>query len=277
MSKYDVVVIGAGPGGYVAAIRAAQLGHKVACIDSWVNMQGEYALGGTCLNVGCIPSKALLDSSHRYHELLHEFDQHGIHAGQVDLDVKKMLARKNKIVTTLTSGIETLFLKHKIDWLKGRASFENPQTLTVATKDATLQVTADHIVIATGSQARIPTDYKLDGDKVVDSSGALILDHVPNKLCVLGGGIIGLELGSVWNRLGAKTTVLVRGDKFLPTVDQQLATLMFKDLQQQGLDIRLSAKVTAHSVTEQGVSIDIQDSEGEQEELFDTLLICFPS
>ena len=276
MAKYEVLIIGAGPGGYVAAIRAAQLGYKVACIDAWKTENGAYSLGGTCLNVGCIPSKALLDSSHRYHELCYEYDQHGISAQQVAIDIKKMQKRKDKVVATLTGGIASLFLKHHIDWLKGRAHFVNQNTVSVSMDENSAepeQITADHIIIATGSTPVIPAGITLDGKHIVDSSGALSFTDTPKSLCVLGGGVIGLELGSVWNRLGAKTTVLIRGDKFLRPVDQQLAGLMHKELQQQGLDIRLATTFTDCSVTKKGVKLSLKDADGERVEYFDKLLV----
>ncbi|MFV2055481.1 MAG: dihydrolipoyl dehydrogenase [Thiohalomonadales bacterium] len=277
MTKYEVLVIGAGPGGYVAAIRAAQLGYKVACIDAWKKTNGDYVLGGTCLNVGCIPSKALLDSSHKYHELCHKYDQHGISAQQVNIDIKKMLARKDKVVNTLTGGIATLFTKHNIDWIKGEAHFVSQYIVSVSNTENSkkkTQITADYIIIATGSTPVIPEGIKLDGKTIVDSSDALSFKETPETLCVLGGGVIGLELGSVWNRLGAKTSVLIRGDKFLDAVDQQLAKLMHKELQQQGLQIRLATKVIECSVGKKGVKLSLKDADGEHVEYFDKLLVA---
>ena len=200
MDKFDVVVIGGGPGGYVAAIRCAQLGLLTACVDDWRTKSGKPALGGTCLNVGCIPSNAMLDSSHYYHHLQHGLPAHGITVKGVQLDIAAMQARKEKIVRTLTGGIETLFLKHKIIWLQGRGRLLGNNQVEVQHHDgAKARVEAKNIIIATGSVPMPLADMPFDGERVVDSSGALDFSEVPKRLAVIGGGVIGLELGSVYH------------------------------------------------------------------------------
>jgi dihydrolipoamide dehydrogenase len=220
MSKeFDVVVIGAGPGGYIAAIRAAQLGKSVACIESWKNPAGNLKLGGTCLNVGCIPSKALLASSEEFENVLHHLGDHGINVGDVKLDLTKMLARKEGIVEKMTKGIEFLFRKNKITWLKGHGKFTGKTDagvqIEVSGEAETETVTAKNVIIATGSKARHLPGIPVDNKIVADNEGALSFDAVPKKLAVIGAGVIGLELGSVWRRLGADVTVLEALPAFL--------------------------------------------------------------
>ena len=200
---FDVVVIGAGPAGYVAAIRAAQLGLSTACIDQWKTPQGKYALGGTCLNVGCIPSKALLESSENYERVLHKFQVHGISAKDVKLDLERMLARKDAIVGKMTSGIEGLFKKNRITWLRGRGSFVSGGTswkLQVAGDQGAEQIEARNVIIATGSKARSLPGIEIDNGVICDNEGALSFRTIPERLGVIGAGVIGLELGSVWRR-----------------------------------------------------------------------------
>ena len=278
MSKYDVVVIGAGPGGYVAAIRCAQLGLKTACVESWINDDGKPALGGTCLNVGCIPSKALLDSSHHYHHIKHEAAEHGINVTGTTIDVNKMIARKAKIVKILTTGISGLFRKNKVDWLKGHARLLSNKQIEIApahdSHDEKLTVDADNIIIATGSvPAKIPpaqTDDKL----IVDSTGALKFNEVPKRLGVIGGGVIGLELGSVWNRLGSEVVILEALPTFLTSVDQQIAQEAEKTFRQQGLDIRLGARVTGTGTNNREVTINYEDEAGKQQLIVDKLIVA---
>src|SRR5580704_10547845 len=201
--RYDVVVIGGGPGGYVAAIRAAQLGMRAACVDS------RASLGGTCLNIGCIPSKALLQSSEKFAEAGHSLAEHGIKIGEVGLDLTAMMARKDKVVTTLTRGVEFLFRKNKVDWLKGKGRIAAPGRIAMAGADgAAREVDAASIIIATGSESTRLPGIEIDEKRIVSSTGALSLDRVPHRLTVIGGGYIGLELGSVWQRLGAEVTVV---------------------------------------------------------------------
>ena len=246
MDTFDVVVIGAGPGGYVAAIRAAQLGLGTACVDAWLDPRGKPALGGTCLNVGCIPSKALLDSSHHYHNLRHLLPAHGIEAGDVTLDLGRMLARKDKVVKTLTRGVAGLLRKNKVESIAGLATLEGGGGVSVALhgSDERRSLTARHIVIATGSvPVRIPV-AEVDGDRIVDNEGALAFPEVPKRLGIIGAGVIGLELGSVWGRLGSEVTILEALDDFLPAADRRIASEALKVLTRQGLDIRLGARVT---------------------------------
>src|SRR5438132_13238422 len=215
--RYDVVIIGAGPGGYVAAIRAAQLGFKTACIES------RGSLGGTCLNIGCIPSKALLQSSEKFAEAGHSLAEHGIRIGDLGLDLAAMMARKDKVVTALTRGVEFLFRKNKVDWLKGRARIVGPGRVAVAGNDgASQEVEAAAIVIATGSESIALPGIAVDEQRIVSSTGGLALDKVPEWLAVIGGGYIGVELGSVWSRLGGKVMVGEYLDRILPNMDREL-------------------------------------------------------
>lgn len=277
MDKYDVVVIGGGPGGYVAAIRAAQLGLKTACVDEWLDPKGNPALGGVCLNVGCVPSKALLDSSHHYHRLQHEFADHGIHVKGASLDVARMMARKEKVCTTLTGGIAALFAKNKVTWLQGHGRLLGDGQIEVtphakANEPASV-VEAGNIILATGSVPAGFSGAPFDGDRIVDSTGALNFSEVPKRLAVIGGGVIGLELGSVWNRLGAEVTVLIRRDQFLPAVDRQLADIALKELTAQGMNILLSSTPVSAKATKRNVSVLYEDNEGEKKLTVDRLLV----
>ncbi len=276
MSKYDVIVVGAGPAGYVAAIRCAQLGLRTACVEKWRNAGGNPALGGTCLNVGCIPSKALLDSSHHYHNLTHLLPSHGISLKEPAMDIAAMQKRKDKIVTTLTRGVAGLFKKNKIEWLQGRAKLCSQTTVEVAPADGgePHRHEAEHIILASGS---VPIEIgaaPLDGESIVDSSGALAFDAVPERLGIIGAGVIGLELGSVWNRLGAKVTVLEALPDFLPAVDNQIAAQAKRLLSKQGLDIKLGAKVTAAKTGDSEVTVTYEDKTGEQSIKVDKLVVA---
>ena len=238
MADYDLIIIGAGPGGYVAAIRAAQLGMKVACVEK------EATLGGTCLNVGCIPSKALLYSSEKYAELLHQTEDHGIKIGKVELDLAKLMQRKEKIVKQLTAGIGFLFKKNKITHINGTASFVDEQNIKVkSSKESTLS--AKNFIIATGSSSIAIPSIPVDEKSTVTSTGALSLSSVPKTMLVIGGGYIGLEMGSVWSRLGTKVTVVEALDQIVPTMDAEIAAQFMKSLQKQGLEFKLSHKVIA--------------------------------
>ena len=276
MENYDVVVIGAGPGGYVAAIRAAQLGLKTACVDRWINSAGEPALGGTCLNVGCIPSKALLDTSHHYHNLTHLFPKHGITVEKPAIDIGVMQQRRAEVVQNLTKGIAGLFKKNKIVWLKGHARLLADNQVEVASSEdhSSQTVSASNIVIASGS---VPIEIgaaRVDGKRIVDSEGALVFDAVPQRLGVIGAGVIGLELGSVWNRLGAEVIILEALDEFLAVADQTISKAALRALKKQGLDIRLGTKVTASTVTENSVDITYQDKAGEHHLDVDKLVVA---
>ncbi|MCW2336255.1 dihydrolipoamide dehydrogenase [Sphingobium sp. B2D3A] len=266
---YDVLVIGAGPGGYVAAIRAAQLGLKTACAES------RETLGGTCLNVGCIPSKTLLHASHLFHEAKDGvLAKHGIKLGSVSLDLPAMLADKDAAVKGLTGGIEFLFKKNKVEWLKGLASFKDAHSVEVAGKT----VTAKNIVIATGSSVTPLPGVEIDNDKgvVVDSTGALALKKVPDHLVVIGGGVIGLELGSVWGRLGAKVTVIEYLDQILPGMDGEVRKEAAKLFAKQGFEIRTGTKVTGVAVKGGKASVTVEPAAGGTAETIeaDTVLVA---
>ena len=251
---YDVLVIGSGPGGYVAAIRAAQLGLRTACAES------RATLGGTCLNVGCIPSKALLHGSELFEEAGGHLAKWGVKAAKVELDLGTMMGEKDKAVGELTGGIEYLFKKNKIDWKKGRATFQDAHTVKVG--DET--VTAKNVVIATGSSVTPLPGVEVDNDKgiVIDSTGALKLEKVPQHLVVIGGGVIGLELGSVWRRLGAKVTVIEFLDQLLPGMDAEVRKEAGKLFKKQGMDLRLSNKVTGVSVKGKKATLTLEPAAG---------------
>ncbi|MBS36825.1 MAG: dihydrolipoyl dehydrogenase [Thiotrichales bacterium] len=276
MKSFDVVVVGAGPGGYVAAIRCAQLGLSTACVEQWLNPEGEPALGGTCLNVGCIPSKALLDSSHHYHNLTHLLPSHGISVSSVNIDISAMQARREGVVKNLTRGIAGLFKKNKVEWLKGHGRLLVGKRVEVMPVDAgnTETVEARNIIIATGSTPVAIKAAPVDGNRIVDSEGALTFDAVPKRLGIIGAGVIGLELGSVWNRLGSEVVVLEAMDTFLGAADQTIAKLAMRSLKKQGLNIRLGTSVTAAKTTKTAVSVTYEDKKGEHEEKFDKLVVA---
>ncbi|HMP90531.1 MAG TPA: dihydrolipoyl dehydrogenase [Kiritimatiellia bacterium] len=265
MKKFDVLVIGAGPAGYVAAIRCAQLGKITACVDCWIGKDGKPALGGTCLNVGCIPSKAWLESSEYYHEVTHKLGAHGIKAGEVTLDVAAMLARKDKIVTSLTKGVESLFKKNKVTWIAGKARMIPGQKVEVTPSlggEAEI-IEAEHIIIATGSSARHIPNVLIDDKRIFESAGALDFTSVPRKLVVIGAGVIGLELGSVWKRLGSEVILLEAMDSFLAMADDQIADEAWKEFKRQGLDIRLGTRVLSATTKEDSVTVRYQDEKGD--------------
>jgi dihydrolipoyl dehydrogenase len=282
MKNYDVIVIGAGPGGYVSAIRCAQLGLSVACVESWSKENGKPALGGTCLNVGCIPSKALLESTHHFSHLKNDAADHGINVSGASMDVNKMIARKDKTVHILTQGIASLFRKNNIDLLhgRGRISSQNEsgqyhvEVSPANEDDEKLMASAKHIIIATGSEPTKIPPAKVDNDRIVDSTGALAFDETPRKLGIIGAGVIGLELGSVWNRLGSEVVILEALDSFLEPVDDQLSDVAYKILSKQGLDIRLGAKVTGTGSNNQEVIVIYEDAEGKQQISVDKLIVA---
>ena len=278
MKNYDVVVIGAGPGGYVAAIRAAQLGLTTACIESWINEEGKPTLGGTCLNVGCIPSKALLDSSHHYSFLKNEANEHGINSSGVTIDISRMIQRKTKVVKTLTQGIAGLFRTNKIEWLQGHARLAGGNQIEVnpvGEEPADVYtVSATHIIIATGSVPTKIPPAPINNELIVDSTGALAFNDVPRKLGVIGAGVIGLELGSVWNRLGSEVIIIEALDEFLPSVDRQIATNAEKLLRKQGLDIKLGAKVTGTGSNNRTITVTYEDKNGKQQLSIDKLIVA---
>ncbi len=249
--NFDVIIIGAGPGGYVAAIRAAQLGLKTACVEK------RGALGGTCLNVGCIPSKALLESSEKFDDAQHHFAAHGIEA-KVKLDLATMLARKNDVVAKLTQGIEGLFKKNKVTYLKGHGTITGANEVSV---DGT-KYGAKNIVIATGSEVTPLPGITIDEKQIVSSTGALTLEKVPGHLVVIGAGVIGLELGSVWRRLGAKVTVLEYLDRITPGMDSEIAKQFQKTLEKQGFEFKLGVKVTGATPGKSGVAVTYENVSG---------------
>jgi dihydrolipoamide dehydrogenase len=264
---FDVVVIGAGPGGYIAAVRAAQLGFKTACIEGWKNPKGELALGGTCLNVGCIPSKALLASSEEFEKVSRHLEPHGISVSGAKIDVAKMQSRKDAIVTKMTKGVEYLFKKNKIAWLPGFGKFVSAgEGYTIeAGKE---RVTAKHVIIATGSKARHLPNVAVDNETVCDNEGALAFSSVPKRLGVIGAGVIGLELGSVWRRLGSEVTILEALPAFLGACDEAIAKEAWKVFTKgQGLDIRLGVKIDKVAVKKGGVAIEYADDKGAAQKL----------
>ncbi|MFZ5561040.1 MAG: dihydrolipoyl dehydrogenase [Pseudomonadota bacterium] len=272
--SFDLVVIGGGPGGYEAAIRAAQLGMSVACIEKRVH-KGKPSLGGTCLNVGCIPSKALLDSTHRYHDAAHELAVHGISVGKVGFDLKAMQTRKDAVVGSLTGGIAQLFKGHNITWLQGAGKLlAGRQVEFTPLQGAVEVIDAKNVILAAGSvPVNIPVAPLVE-DVIVDSTGALEFQEVPKRLGVIGAGVIGLELGSVWNRLGAEAVVLEAVDAFLPACDKAVAKEAQKILGKQGLDIRLGARVTATEARGRQVIVKYADQDGEHSETFDKLIVA---
>lgn len=278
MQEFDVVVIGAGPGGYVAAIRCAQLGLSVAVVECWLNVEGKPALGGTCLNVGCIPSKALLDSSHQYIHIKQDAAEHGINVSGVTLDVNRMINRKNKIVSTLTQGIAGLFRKNKIEWLQGKGRLTNDMQVEVTPVGEAVgekfTVSAKNIIIATGSVPVTIPPAKVDNALIVDSTGALAFTDVPKRLGIIGAGVIGLELGSVWNRLGSEVIILEALEEFLASADRQIATEAEKILRKQGLDIKLGARVTGTGSNNREVTVTFEDKEGKQQIVVDKLIVA---
>jgi len=276
MSEFDVVVIGGGPAGYPAAIRAGQNGLKVACIDEWKNYDGSTAFGGTCLNAGCIPSKALLESSELFHRAQVEFAAHGIKTGTLSFDVAAMQKRKSGIVKTMTGGINQLLKSAGVTALQGHGRLLPGRQVEFTAHDGAQQtLTARHVVLASGSTPMPLKSVPLDGNHIVDSWGALEFTAVPKRLGVIGAGVIGLELGSVWRRLGADVVVLEAMPAFLGMADQQLAKEALKHFKKQGLDIRLEAKVTAARVAGDAVQVEYADAAGATQSLtVDKLIVC---
>jgi dihydrolipoamide dehydrogenase len=252
MADFDVIVIGAGPGGYVAAIRAAQLGLRTACVEK------RATLGGTCLNVGCIPSKALLTSSHKYEEAAHGLAHHGVKVGKLELDLPAMMAHKNKVVGDNTKGIEFLFKKNKVEWLKGEGVVTKAGEVTVAGK----AYSTKHIIIATGSDSAPLAGVEVDEKKIVTSTGALELPAVPKHMVVIGAGVIGLEMGSVWARLGSQVTVIEYLDRILPGMDNEVAKAAQRVFEKQGMTFRLGSKVTGADKTKTEVTLTLEPAKG---------------
>lgn len=275
MKSFDVVVIGAGPAGYVAAIRCAQLGFSTAVVDKWLGKDGNPCLGGTCLNVGCIPSKALLESSEQYYQATSRLEAHGIRFKQLSFDVPKMIARKDGIVQTLTQGVQYLFKKNKIAWLQGAARLEGNNRISVAMHGgATEGVEAKHIIIATGSAPRNVPNVDIDNEFIFESAGALDFREVPEKLVVIGAGVIGLELGSVWRRLGSTVILLEALDTFLPAADAQVAQAAMKEFNRQGLDIRPGTRVLSAKTGRKKVTVQYQDANGDHSLECDKIVVA---
>jgi dihydrolipoamide dehydrogenase len=271
MSKsFDVVVIGAGPGGYIAAIRAAQLGFNTACIDEWKNGQGGPAPGGTCTNVGCIPSKALLQSSEHFEHAGHQFADHGITLSNLGIDVARMLARKDGVVKQNNDGILYLFKKNKVTFFHGRGAFakavEGGYEIAVSGATAEL-VLARHVIVATGSSARALPGAAFDEERILSNDGALRIAEVPKRLGVVGSGVIGLEMGSVWRRLGAEVTVLEALPNFLGAVDDSVAREALKVFSKQGLKIHLGVNISAVKSGKPGVTVSYTDAKGAEQSL----------
>jgi len=274
-NPFDVIVIGSGPAGYVCAIRCAQLGLTTAVIEQNVNEQAQPLLGGTCLNVGCIPSKALLDSSHRYAEAAGHLADHGIGVDGVSLDVAGMMARKDKIVSQLTGGVSGLLKANGVSVITGSAVLLAGRQVEVTDASGEKSThTADNIVLAAGSEPAAIPPAPVDGDRVVDSTGALCFEAVPERLGVIGAGVIGLELGSVWARLGANVIMLEAMDQFLPNMDEQIATESAKIFAKQGLDIRLGARVTDVAVSSDAVSVTYTQNDSSETVEFDRLIVA---
>lgn len=274
-NKYDVIVIGAGPGGYVAAIRCAQLGLNTACVEQWTTDTGKLVLGGTCLNVGCIPSKALLESSHKYEEAKHDFETHGMSLENLSMDVPKMMQRKNTIVNNLTGGISSLFKANGVTAIQGKGRLLAGKQVEVTDSKGNVTVyDAENVIIATGSKpVEIPPAPITEG-YIVDSTGALDFQEVPKRLGVIGAGVIGLELGSVWARLGSEVTVLEAQDTFLSAIDQQVAKEALKHFKKQGLDIKLKARVSGTDIKRGLINVTYEDSKGTQELKVDKLIVA---
>ena len=270
--RYDVVVIGSGPGGYVCAIRCAQLGLRTACVERYPTR------GGTCLNVGCIPSKALLESSERYHDALHSLEAHGVTVGAVSFDLGAMMQRKKGIVEQLTAGVASLFERNKITSITGRGRIVSDgasHKVAVTAEDGSEQlIAADAVVIATGSKPTPLRGVAFDGDRIVDSTGALSFPEVPEHLVLIGAGVIGLELGSVWRRLGARVTVLEYLDRVLPGIDGEIAKQAKKILTQQGFEFVLGARVTGARVDGDAVTVSWTDAESGEHEVVGDRVLC---
>jgi dihydrolipoamide dehydrogenase len=271
MDSYDVVVIGGGPAGYVAAIRAAQLGFKVACVDAF-ERNGKGSLGGTCLNVGCIPSKALLDSSEKFEMIQHEAQEHGIQVQGANIDVAKMLARKDGVVDKLTGGVAFLFKKNKVTSVFGLGRLVRPEGEDWVIDAAGTEVLARHVIVATGSSPRALPGVAWS-ERIVENSGALTIPEVPQKLGVIGAGVIGVELGSVWRRLGAQVTILEALPGFLMAADSAVSKLALREFQKQGLDFHFSVKVEKVEDTGSSVRVTYTEADKTVEAEFDRLIV----
>ena len=275
MAKFDVIVIGGGPAGYHAAIRAAQLGLDTACIDKWLTPDGKPVFGGTCLNVGCIPSKALLDTSYKFAEAQKGFQDVGIVVKDLSIDVPAMIRRKDYIVENLTNGVAALLKSNGVTTFEGTVVLHGGRKVEfIPHTGKTETLEADHVIIATGSVSIDIPPCPLVDDIIVDSTGALEWQSVPKRLGIIGAGIIGLEMGSVWNRLGSEVVVLEALEEFLPIADKQIAREAVRQLKQQGMDIRLGTRVTGSAVKNKKVEVTYSDAEGDKTEKFDKLIVA---
>jgi dihydrolipoamide dehydrogenase len=274
-TEYDVVIIGAGPAGYVAAIRCAQLGLSTACVDDWRDAAGQPAPGGTCLNAGCIPSKALLESSELYARLQHDANAHGLRIESMSLDIDVMMARKDRIVHQLGSGIAALFRSNGVAWVHGRGHLLPNRNVEVSAQDGTRQVLVGrHVILATGSTPVELAAAPLDDERIVDSQGALQWNSAPERLGVIGAGVIGLELGSVWRRLGSAVTLLEAQEEFLAMADRQIAGAALKLFRAQELDIRNGARVLSTQTDADALHVYYQDASGDHELVVDRLIVA---
>ncbi len=271
--RFDVVVIGAGPAGYTAAIRAAQLGLKAACVDDWRDTQGGPALGGTCLNAGCIPSKALLETSELYILARDHGPAHGLKFKELSLDLAAMMAHKNKVVSELTRGIATLFKANGVTWIPGRGKLLAKNIVEVSGQSAQ-QLQAGHVILASGSTPVNLKSAPFDGQRIVDSQSALAFKDVPRRLGIIGAGVVGIELGSVWRRLGAEVVLLEAQETFLSMADEQVAREALKQFTAQGLDIRLGARVLDSHAEKSAVTVRYQDKDGEHVENVERLIVA---
>ena len=272
--QFDLVVIGGGPGGYAAAIRAAQLKMSVMLIDDRQSDEGKPAPGGTCLNVGCVPSKALLDSSKHFHHIQHEYKDHGIRVKDVEMDIEQMLNRKQGVVKQLNSGLIQLFKANKITFANGKGRLLADRQVEVTTDEGTQTVTGGHVILAAGSVPFTIPGVDIDNTHIVDNEGALAFSETPKKLGVIGAGVIGLELGSVWRRLGAEVTLFEAADDFLPVVDDDMSRVAAREFKKQGLDIRLGTKVSGAKVSRSKVKVAYSDGDKDHEATFDRLLVA---
>jgi dihydrolipoamide dehydrogenase len=276
LQSFDVIVIGAGPAGYSSAIRCAELGLKTACIDNWQNNNGQSNLGGTYLNAGCVASISLLESAKIYHLLTHNLKEHGIHTGEVSIDIAAMMQRKNTIVATLSQQITDSFTAHKITYIQAEAKLINERQVELKSADYSPAsiVEAKHIILATGSSPINLACAPIDGDFILDSAMALDLNAVPKRLAIIGAGIIGLELASIWSRLGAETILLEAQESFLSISDQQIARKAYRIYTEQGLELRLGARVISAKKGNKKVTVEYQDSEGTHALRVDKLIVA---
>jgi dihydrolipoamide dehydrogenase len=273
--EFDLIVIGGGPGGYAAAIRAAQLDLKTLLIDDRQDADGKPAPGGTCLNVGCVPSKALLDSSKHFHHIQHDYADHGISVKGVEMDVPTMLGRKRKVVKQLNSGLIQLFKANKIEFANGFGKLLADRVVEVSPHDGeSYEARGKHVMLASGSVPFTIPNVEIDGEHIVDNVGALDFEEVPRRFGVIGAGVIGLEMGSVWSRLGAETVLLEAMDELLAVVDTDMAKAAAREFKKQGLDIRLGARVSGARVVDGQVEVTYEDGKGEHTETFDRLLVA---